>query len=107
MIEGYRERGEIAGAVTVVTRHGKLAHFEAQGFSDLEARKPMRTDDMLRIASMTKPIATAAALMLLEEQRFLLEDPVSKYLPEFRDMKVGVGRPNDPDFKLVPAERQA
>jgi CubicO group peptidase (beta-lactamase class C family) len=98
LIERYRQNGDIAGAVTVVSRRGKLAHFEAQGFSDLEARKPMRTDDILRIASMTKPIATVGALMLLEEQRFLLEEPISKYLPEFRQMKVGP--------QAVPAERE-
>src|SRR5438132_4059739 len=101
LIARFQERGDIAGAVTVVARRGKLAYIEAQGYSDLEARKPMRTDDILRIASMTKPIATVGALMMLEEQRFLLEDPISKYLPEFRDMKVAV----KPD-QLVAAERQ-
>ena len=72
----------------------------------MEARTPMRTDTMFRLASMTKPIATVAALMLLEEGRFLLEDPLSKYMPEFRDMKVGIGKPGEAGFTTVPAERQ-
>jgi CubicO group peptidase (beta-lactamase class C family) len=102
----FIERGELAGAVTVVTRRGKLVDFEAQGYSDLESHTPMRTDDIFRLASMTKPIATVAALMLLEEGRFLLEEPLSKYLPEFREMKVGIGRPGDPAFKVMALERE-
>ena len=105
-IAGYVDRREIAGAVTVLTRRGKLVEFQAHGYSDVEVQRPMRTDDIFRIASMTKPIATVAALMLLEEGRYLLEEPISKYLPEFRDMKVGVGRPADPGYKLVPAARE-
>jgi CubicO group peptidase (beta-lactamase class C family) len=66
----------------------------------------MRTGDIFRLASMTKPIATVGALMLLEEGRFLLEEPLSKYLPEFKDMKVGVGRPGEPGYTMVAAERE-
>lgn len=102
----FIERGEIAGAVTVVARRGKLVDFEAQGYSDLETKKAMRTDNIFRMASMTKPIATVAALMLLEEGRFLLEEPLSKYIPEFRNMKVGIGKPGEPGFKTVPADRE-
>src|ERR1700746_3545123 len=80
----------IAGAVTLVIRHGKVAWFKAQGMADREAAKPMRTDALFRICSMTKPITSLAAMMLYEEGRFLLEDPVSKYLPEFKKPKVFV-----------------
>lgn len=78
----------IAGAVTLVARRGHVAWFRAQGMADREAGKPMRPDTMFRICSMTKPITSLAVMMLYEEGRFLLEDPVSKYLPEFKNPKV-------------------
>ena len=78
----------IAGAVTLVFRRGKVAWFKPQGMMDREAAKPMRPDAMLRICSMTKPITSVAVMMLYEEGKFLLEDPVSKYLPEFKNPKV-------------------
>ncbi len=78
----------IAGAVTLVARRGHVAWFKAQGMADREAGKPMRTDSMFRICSMTKPITSLAVMMLYEEGHFLLEDPVSKYLPEFKNPKV-------------------
>src|SRR5215471_11591950 len=78
----------IAGAVTLVVRHGKVAWFKAQGMADREAGKPMPPDEMFRICSMTKAITSVAAMMLYEEGKFLLDEPVSKYLPEFKDMKI-------------------
>lgn len=78
----------IAGAVTLVVRRGQVAWHKAQGTMDREAGKAMRPDAIFRICSMTKPITSVAAMMLYEEGRFLLDDPVSKYLPEFKDMKV-------------------
>lgn len=78
----------IAGAVTLVSRHGHVAWFKAQGMMDREAQKAMRPDAIFRICSMTKPITSVAVMMLYEEGRFLLEDPVSKYLPEFKNPKV-------------------
>ena len=66
----------------------RLAWFKAQGMTDREAAKAMPTDAMFRICSMSKPITTVAAMMLYEEGKFLLDDPVSKYLPEFKDAKV-------------------
>lgn len=78
----------IAGAVTVVVRHGQIAWSKAQGMQDREASKPMRPDTIFRICSMSKPITTVAVMILYEEGYFLLEDPVWKYLPEFRNMKV-------------------
>jgi len=78
----------IAGAVTLVARRGHVAWFKAQGMADREAGKPMRPDTMFRICSMTKPITSLAVMMLYEEGRFLLDDPVAKYLPEFKNPKV-------------------
>lgn len=95
----------IAGAVTLVARHGKVAWFKAQGMADRENSKPMRTDAMFRICSMSKPITSLAAMMLYEEGRFLLDDPVSKYLPEFKNPKVFV-KPTHGDPYTIPATKE-
>ena len=108
-MRGYIDRGEIAGTVTVVARHGKVVHLEAQGVMDIDSKTPMRADTIFRIASMTKPITSVAAMMLLEEGRFLLSDPVSKYIPEFKNPKVlVVNSPgsNRQGTSLVPAQRE-
>jgi CubicO group peptidase (beta-lactamase class C family) len=78
----------LAGAVTLVARRGRVAWLKAQGMSDKEAQKPMQTDAIFRICSMTKPITSTAVMMLYEEGRFQLSDPVSKYIPEFKNPKV-------------------
>jgi len=78
----------IAGAVTLVLRHGHVAWFKSQGMMDRESGKAMPKDAMFRICSMTKPITSVAVMMLYEEGKFLLDDPVSKYLPEFKNPKV-------------------
>lgn len=78
----------IAGAVTLVARKGHVAWFKAQGMMDRESGKPMRPDAIFRICSMTKPITSLAVMMLYEEGRFMLDDPISKYIPEFRNPKV-------------------
>ncbi len=78
----------IAGAVSLVIRHGQVAWFRAQGMSDREAGKPMRTDSIFRICSMTKPITSVAAMILYEDGKFMLDDPISNYLPEFKNPKV-------------------
>lgn len=78
----------IAGAVSLVIRRGQVAYFRAQGMSDREASKPMRTDSIFRICSMTKPITSVAAMILYEEGKFMLDDPISNYLPEFKNPKV-------------------
>jgi CubicO group peptidase (beta-lactamase class C family) len=76
------------GVITAVMRHGKLVHFESQGLMDVATGKPMREDAIFRIASMTKPIASTALMMLWEEGHFQLRDPVSKFIPAFADTKV-------------------
>jgi CubicO group peptidase (beta-lactamase class C family) len=94
----------IAGAVTLVIRRGHIARFKAQGMADREAAKPMPTDAMFRICSMTKPITSVAVMMLYEEGKFLLDDPVSKYLPEFKDAKVYI-KPASGDPYTIPARK--
>jgi CubicO group peptidase (beta-lactamase class C family) len=102
---------DIAGAVTLVARKGRIAHFEAHGVMDQESKKSMGKDGLFWIASMSKPITGVAILMLLEEGKVRLNDPVSKFLPEFKSMKVAViekatapGTP--PAFYTVPASRE-
>src|SRR5215467_7328718 len=87
-MKGYIDRGEVAGTVTLIARHGRIVQLEAQGFMDLESRTPMRKDAIFRIASMTKPITSVAVMMLMEEGKYLLTDPISKFIPEFKDPKV-------------------
>ncbi len=96
------DQGDIAGAVTLVARHGQVIWLRATGKQDRESSRPMRTDSIFRICSMTKPIATLAAMMLYEEGRFQLDDPVSKYIPEFADPKVLV-RPKEAKPYTIPA----
>jgi CubicO group peptidase (beta-lactamase class C family) len=95
----------IAGAVTLVVRRGHVAWFKAQGMMDREANKPMRPDTMFRICSMTKPITSVAVMMLYEEGHFLLGDPISKYLPEFKNMKVLV-KPASGEPYTIPATKE-
>jgi CubicO group peptidase (beta-lactamase class C family) len=105
-VERLQQEGKISGAVTLVARQGKLVRLEAQGYADLESKRAMRPDDIFALASMTKPIATVGLLMLLEEERVLLSDPVEKYLPEFRNPKVAVPKADAPGgYVTVPAER--
>ncbi|MFC7738298.1 serine hydrolase domain-containing protein [Roseomonas sp. GCM10028921] len=86
------DAGRIPGAVLVVGRAGRLAWHEAIGMRDRDARAPMERDTLFRIASMTKPITSLAAMILVEEGRLMLWHPVSRYLPEFRGLKVGPER---------------
>jgi CubicO group peptidase (beta-lactamase class C family) len=95
----------IAGAVTLVMRRGHVAWFKAQGTMDREANKAMRPDAMFRICSMTKPITSTAVMMLYEEGAFLLDDPISKYLPEFKHPKVLV-KPTTGEPYSVPATKE-
>jgi len=83
---------EIPGAVVLIARHGRIAYFEPFGFRDREAGAPMTRDTIFRIASMTKPITSVAAMILVDQGRLSLSEPVSRYLPEFKDVQVGVER---------------
>ena len=100
----------IPGASGLIARQGKIAYQETFGMADVEAGKPMKMDTIHRIYSMTKPITSVALMMLYEEGKFQLNDPVAKYLPEFARMQVAIEE-KDPQtgksvMKTVPARRQ-
>ena len=93
MIQSHVDGKDFSGAVTLVARKGKVVHFEAHGTADVEANKPMRTDTLFWLASMTKPVTAVSILMLLEEGKLVLSDPVSKFIPEYKNPKVAeIGR---------------
>jgi CubicO group peptidase (beta-lactamase class C family) len=89
------DRGRVPGAVALIARGGKIGYFESFGRRDPAAEAPMARDTIFRIYSMTKPIVSVAAMMLWEEGRFLLDDPIGKYLPELDNPKVAVRRDNE------------
>jgi CubicO group peptidase (beta-lactamase class C family) len=84
----YVAANKTAGMVTVVARHGRVASFEAVGFQDLESKTPMQKDSLFRIASLTKPVTCAAIMVLVDEGRLSLVDPVQKFLPEYAGLKM-------------------
>jgi CubicO group peptidase (beta-lactamase class C family) len=107
-MQSYIDQDLVAGTVTLIARKGKIVHFEAQGYMDAENKVPMRKDAIFRIASMTKPITSVALMMLWEQGKFQLRDPVSKFLPEFKDQMVSTtGDVSGATGKLVPADREA
>jgi len=119
VVQRYIDSGQIAGGITVVSRRGHIAHFEAQGLMDVESQTPMRKDAIFRMASMTKPVTGVAILMLMEEGKVRLTDPVSRFIPEFKKMKVAMAKPlppapsgpqrqppREPEIYTIPAERE-
>src|SRR5262249_47424106 len=116
LIERRIETRDISGAVTLVARKGQVAHLDAQGLMDIETNKPMSKDAIFRIASMTKPVVGVAVLMMMEEGKIRLTDPVSRFIPEFKELKVAVphGNPGQgggrgappPRFSTATAERE-
>ena len=110
MVQRHIAAGDLTGAVTVVARRGKVAHLAAQGVMDLDSKQPMTPASMFRIASMTKPVIGVSIMMLVEEGKLHLNDPVARYIPQFANMKVAVARPatggsEGPGFYTVPAQR--
>src|SRR5438132_10006115 len=87
-MKAFVDQGTIAGCVTLVARHGAVASLEAVGFTDLDRKKPMRSDAIFQIHSMTKPVTATGIMLLMEEGKLSLGDPVEKHLPEFRGMWV-------------------
>lgn len=106
LIDAHIQEKKIAGAVVLVARKGEIAYFRASGKADVD--KPMKKDTIFRIVSMTKPLTSVAIMMLYEEGKLLLSDPVSKYIPEFKDQKVMVTLPegSESKYKLVPVKRE-
>jgi CubicO group peptidase (beta-lactamase class C family) len=103
VLRGEIERGHLPGAVVLIARRGRLGYFESFGQRDPASGAPMTKDAIFRIYSMTKPITSVAAMMLWEEGRFLLGDPIGKYLPDLADVDVAVER--GADIERVPAQR--
>jgi CubicO group peptidase (beta-lactamase class C family) len=122
MIQRRIAAGDLAGAVVAVARKGRVAYINAQGVMDLETKQPMTPSNMFRIASMTKPVIGVGVMVMVEEGKLRLNDPVSRYIPEFRNMKVAMaqpatgrgaggappagGPPAPPQFYTVPAQRE-
>jgi CubicO group peptidase (beta-lactamase class C family) len=101
----YVDQGKTAGVLTLIARHGQIVHFDVYGKADIEAGTPLKADSLFRMYSMTKPVTTTALLMLYEEGKFQLNDPLEKYLPELKDQKVyvsGVGT----QMEVEPAKRK-
>jgi CubicO group peptidase (beta-lactamase class C family) len=121
MIQRRIAAGDLAGAVVAVARKGRVAYVNAQGVMDVETKQPMSSSSMFRIASMTKPVVGVGVMLMVEEGKMRINDPVSRYIPEFRNMKVavaqlapgrggagagGAGAPPAPQFYTVPAQRE-
>jgi len=106
LMQGAVDQREISGTVVLIGRHGKIGYFKNFGTMD-EGMKPMATDSIFRIASMTKPVTSVAVMMLWEDGHFLLDDPISKYLPEFKNPMVLIPEESDrAEYHLVPAKRE-
>lgn len=109
-IQKHIDHNALSGVVTLVARHGRTAQLTAYGLMDIEARKPMRTDALFRIASMNKILTCAAALTLYEQGRFRLDDPASKYIPELKNLRVAVsnreGDHSETPIETVPMARE-
>jgi CubicO group peptidase (beta-lactamase class C family) len=99
------DAGRIPGAVIAIARHGKLVALDAYGWRDKAAGVAMTTDTIFNIASMTKPMTTVGALMLYEQGKILMDDPLAKYFPKFSDMRVAVRDDGEPTALTVPAKR--
>jgi CubicO group peptidase (beta-lactamase class C family) len=123
MIQRRIAAGDLAGAVVAVARKGRVAYVNVQGVMDLERKQAMTASSMFRIASMTKPVIGVGVMLMVEEGKLRINDPVSRYIPEFRNMKVAVlqtaagrgagapasnasGQPAAPQFYTVPAQRE-
>src|SRR5687767_6696652 len=93
LVQRHIAAGSFSGAVALVARNGRIGYHEAFGQMDLEAKKPMVKDGIFSIMSMTKPVIGVATLMMMEEGKVRLQDPVSKFIPEWKDMTVAVALP--------------
>lgn len=110
IVERHMQAGDITGAVMLVARRGRIAYVDITGTLDLAGTMPMQRDTVFRLASMTKPVIGTAIMMMLEEGRLQLSDPISKYIPEFANQRVAIAEELDsdgtsPTFHTVPAER--
>jgi CubicO group peptidase (beta-lactamase class C family) len=100
--------GKIPGAIVLIQQHGKPVYFEKFGVRDIATQLPMTDDTIFRLYSMSKPVTSVAAMMLVDDGRLALADPVAKYIPAFADLKVGVEKPDEagkPTLQLEPLHR--
>jgi CubicO group peptidase (beta-lactamase class C family) len=104
-MKGFVDEGMVAGVVMLVARHGAIASLEAVGYQDLEKKKPMRTDSIFQIMSMTKPVVAVAIMMLAEEGKLAVSDPVERHLPEFRGLWVNASKPAEKERRQVRPSR--
>ena len=104
-MRGWVDSGKLPGMTVCVMRRGELAYAETYGKADVERNKPMRPDTIVRIYSMTKPLTSTAIMMLYEEGRFQLDDPISKFIPAFKNPRVYAGGSRG-KIDSVPAERE-
>ena len=104
LLQGWVDRKQFAGVTVAVVRHGKLAYFETAGFADLEKKKPLEPGTIFRMHSMTKPIASAAVMILFDEGKLQLDDPLSKFIPGFEKVTV-LKTPNGDGAEVVPANK--
>ncbi len=103
-VAALMEKNQLAGAITMVARHGKVVYFEAFGKSDVASGQPMQRDAIMRFYSMTKPITSVAAMLLVEEGKVGLDEPLAKYLPEFKGVQVLV-KTDSEGFVTEPAKQ--
>jgi len=117
LVKRHLDARSFSGAVTLVARNGRIAQLKAYGLADIDSKRPMQTDSMFRIMSMTKPIVGTAIMMMMEEGKVRLTDPVSKFIPELKGMQVAVGQPSqgpapaagaqaEPRYYTVPADHE-
>src|SRR5690606_31482895 len=107
MIQESIDQGQIPGAVALIARNGKIVYHKAFGMADTENNRQQKKDDIFRIASQTKPITSTAVMMLWEEGKLQLDDPISKYIPEFKDPQVLQNfRYADTTYTTRPAKRE-
>jgi len=109
VFQGEIDKGAIPGAVLLIARNGKIGYLKALGYQDREKKVPMKPDSIFWIASLTKPVTSVAVMMLVEEGKVQIDDPVQVYLPELKDVQVGVEKPNPttgkPELTLEPPRR--
>ena len=105
-LQAMVDDGELAGVVALLARHGKIAFVDVAGVQDIESGRPMARDSIFRIFSMTKPVTGVAMMMLYEEGKWRLNDPVSRYIPELAGLKVYAGENDDGSMKLVDADHE-
>ncbi len=104
-MQQYVDKNQFAGMSTLIARNGQVAHFKCFGWQDIQARRPMAEDTLFRIYSMSKPITSTAVMLLCEEGKLRLADPLWRYLPEFKEARVMVSR-GAANYDLVPATRE-